>query len=53
MLLGGPVSLAVSKMTPEVKDAVWREYADSIARYRGPTGYAIAAEMVYGIARNP
>lgn len=44
--MGGPVALAYSKFDDETKDAVHKEYLDSIAEYRDGDGYRIPGEFV-------
>lgn len=51
MLAGGAVALAYTKFAPEVREAVRREYAESIAPYRDGEGYAVPAEMLFATAR--
>ncbi len=50
---GGPVSLAYSKFSPEVRDEAHREYLESIAAYHNGGGYDIPGEFVYMLARKP
>ena len=48
---GGPVALAYSKFTPEVKEAVHREYLESIADFKNGAGYDIPGEFVFVVGR--
>jgi ubiquinone/menaquinone biosynthesis C-methylase UbiE len=48
---GGPVALAYSKFSPEVKEAAHREYLESIEPYRAAAGYDIPGEFVFMVAR--
>ena len=48
---GGPVALAYSKFTPEVRDEVNAEFLDSVAPYRRGDGYDIPGEFVFMLAR--
>jgi ubiquinone/menaquinone biosynthesis C-methylase UbiE len=48
MFGGGPVALAYSKMTPEVRGRVERAFIDSIAPYRNADGsYDVEGEFVF------
>jgi ubiquinone/menaquinone biosynthesis C-methylase UbiE len=44
---GGPVALAYSKFTPEVRDEVDAEFLDSVAAYRRGDAYDIPGEFVF------
>jgi ubiquinone/menaquinone biosynthesis C-methylase UbiE len=44
--MGGPVALAYSKFDDETKDAVHKEYLDSIEQYRDGDGYHVPGEFV-------
>lgn len=48
---GGPVALAYSKFSPEVREGAHREYLDSIREYRNGDGYNIPGEFVFMLAR--
>jgi ubiquinone/menaquinone biosynthesis C-methylase UbiE len=48
---GGPVALAYSKFTPEVRDEVDAEFLASVAPYRRGDGYDIPGEFVFLLAR--
>ncbi len=48
---GGPVALAYSKFTPEVRDQVHREFLESVKGYRNGNGYKIPGEFVFLLAR--
>lgn len=51
MFGGGPVALAYSKFSPEVRDAVHGEFIESIADYRKGNGYDIPGEFVFMLGR--
>lgn len=51
MFAGGPVTLAYSKFSPEVREQVHAEYLESIAPYRNGGGYDVAGEFVFMLAR--
>jgi SAM-dependent methyltransferase len=52
MFAGGPVALAWSRLPPEVRAEVEREYLASIAPFGRPDGgYDVPCEVVYGSAR--
>jgi SAM-dependent methyltransferase len=53
IFVGGPVALAYAKMAPELRAEARREYLASIAAYRGPAGYQVPVELVYGVAVKP
>jgi ubiquinone/menaquinone biosynthesis C-methylase UbiE len=54
ILPGGPVALPYSKMTPDEKADVERDYLDSIARYRDDAGvYRVEGEFVFAAATKP
>ncbi len=48
---GGPVALAYSRFTPEVREAVHAEFLASIAAYRAVEGYRVPGEFVFLTAR--
>lgn len=50
---GGPVALAYHRFDDATKDAVHREYLQSIADYRTGTGYEIPGEFVVASGVNP
>ncbi len=50
---GGPVALAYSKFSPEVKDEVHAEYLESIKGYRRGNGYDVPGEFVFALGRKP
>ena len=51
---GGPVALPYSKMTPEERAGVEREFVESIAHYRSADGsYDVEGEFVFMLARKP
>ena len=43
---GGPVALAYARFDQSTRDAVHREYLDSLARYQDGGGYAVPGEFV-------
>ncbi|MCH8950040.1 MAG: methyltransferase domain-containing protein [Chloroflexi bacterium] len=47
--MGGPVALAYSKFDDETKEAVHKEYLDSIEAYRDGDGYRVPGEFVVAI----
>ena len=51
MFAGGPVALAYSKFSPEVKDAVHSEFLASVASYRNGAGFDIPGEFVFMLGR--
>lgn len=51
MFAGGPVALAYSKFSPEVKDAVHSEFIASVAGYQNGAGYDIPGEFVFMLGR--
>ena len=50
---GGPVALAYNRFDEGTKQAVHREYLDSIAAYRNGEGYEIPGEFVVVVGVNP
>ena len=48
---GGPVALAYSKFTPEIRDEVDTEFLDTVAPYRNGEAYDIPGEFVFMLAR--
>lgn len=48
---GGPVALAYSKFSPEVRDLVHEQFKESVKEYRSADGYAIPGEFVFLLAR--
>lgn len=48
---GGPVALAYSKFSPEVKDEVHREFLESVSGHRGGEGYSVPGEFVFALGR--
>ncbi|HEU4758731.1 MAG TPA: methyltransferase domain-containing protein [Dehalococcoidia bacterium] len=48
---GGPVALAYSKFSPQVRDEVHAEYLASIQPYRNGAGYDIPGEFVFLLGR--
>lgn len=48
---GGPVALAYSRMTDEVRQEMHREFLDSVSAYRRGKGYDIPGEFVFLLAR--
>ena len=54
MLPGGPVALPYSKMTPEQRTSVERDFVASIAPYRNADGsYDVEGEFVFMLASKP
>jgi SAM-dependent methyltransferase len=54
MFPGGPVALPYSKMTPEMRAEVERDFTESIAPYRNPDGsYDVEGEFVFLLATRP
>lgn len=51
--LGGPVALAWSRFTPELRAEARREYLASIEPYRRGEGYSVAGEFVVVTAAKP
>lgn len=52
--LGGPVALAYARFDPDTRADAEREYLDSVADHRTPTGgYRIPGEFVIATARRP
>lgn len=47
--LGGPVALAFSKFSDDVKKEVYIEYLESIKSYKGSDGYHVPGEFVVAI----
>ena len=47
--LGGPVTLAYSKFSDDVKKEVYKEYIESINSFKGLDGYHVPGEFVVGI----
>ena len=48
---GGPVALAYSRFSPEVRDEVHREFVESVAGYRRDGGYDVPGEFVFILGR--
>jgi len=48
---GGPVALAYSKFSPQVREDVHAEYLASIQTYRNGAGYSVPGEFVFMLAR--
>lgn len=48
---GGAVALAYRKFDEQTKEEAYREYLESIARYRNKTGYEIPGEFVVASGR--
>ena len=48
---GGPVALAYSRFSPEVRDQVHREFVESVADYRRNGGYDVPGEFVFILGR--
>jgi ubiquinone/menaquinone biosynthesis C-methylase UbiE len=48
---GGPVALAYSKFTPEVREAVHSEFLDSVRQHRRGDAYDIPGEFVFAVGR--
>lgn len=48
---GGPVALAYSRFSPDVREEVHREYLESIRGYHRGGGYDIPGEFVFALAR--
>jgi ubiquinone/menaquinone biosynthesis C-methylase UbiE len=48
---GGPVALAYSKFTPEVREQVHREFLASVAEHRRGDAFDIPGEFVFVVAR--
>lgn len=48
---GGPVALAYSRFSPEVKEQVHAEFVDSVEDYRRDRGYDIPGEFVFILGR--
>ncbi len=48
---GGPVALAYSRMSDDVREEIHREFLDSVAPYRRGDGYDIPGEFVFLLAR--
>jgi ubiquinone/menaquinone biosynthesis C-methylase UbiE len=46
---GGPVALAYSKFSPEVRDAVHAEFLESVQAFRRGNAYDIPGEFVFGV----
>jgi ubiquinone/menaquinone biosynthesis C-methylase UbiE len=51
MFAGGPVALAYSKFSSEVRDDVHREFLESIEPYRRGDGFDIPGEFVFMLGR--
>ena len=47
--MGGPVALAYSKFSDDVKKEVYKEYLDSINSFKKTDGYHVPGEFVVGI----
>jgi SAM-dependent methyltransferase len=50
MLMGGPVALAWSRFSSEVRQVVRTEYLASLEPFRRGAGYDVPCEVVYGLA---
>jgi ubiquinone/menaquinone biosynthesis C-methylase UbiE len=48
---GGPVALAYSRMSDEIRDEMHREFLDSVKPYRRGDGYDIPGEFVFLLAQ--
>jgi hypothetical protein len=48
---GGPVALAYSKFTPEVREAVHAEFLESVKEHRRGEAYDIPGEFVFATGR--
>jgi ubiquinone/menaquinone biosynthesis C-methylase UbiE len=53
LFAGGPVALAYSKFTPEVRDAVHKEFLYSVESHRRGDSFDIPGEFVFALARKP
>lgn len=51
MFAGGPVALAYSRFSPEVRDEVHAEFIESVSDYRRDSGYDIPGEFVFILGR--
>jgi ubiquinone/menaquinone biosynthesis C-methylase UbiE len=51
--IGGPVALAYSRFSDEIRDAVRAEYAASISPFRSAEGYRIPGEFVVAAGSKP
>jgi hypothetical protein len=49
MFLGGPVALAYSKFNNDTRDAVHREFLESVAAYRNGESYGVPGEFVVAL----
>jgi hypothetical protein len=47
--LGGPVALAYSKFSDDVKKEVFKEYIDSLKSFKETDGYHVPGEFVVAI----
>jgi ubiquinone/menaquinone biosynthesis C-methylase UbiE len=48
---GGPVALAYSRFSSEVRDEVHREFVESVSSYRRGAGYDVPGEFVFVLGR--
>jgi hypothetical protein len=51
--VGGPVALAYSRFSDEVRSVARKEYLASISSFRSEDGYRIPGEFVIASARKP
>ena len=51
MFTGGPVALAYSRFSPQVRDEVHAEFIESVSDYRRDGGYDIPGEFVFILGR--